>query len=168
MKRIQINEEKCIGCRACESVCSFIHSIKDEDYLDSLKTGTTRPLPRRKVEEKLQLNDHRVRSISLGCQHCDEPSCVYACLTGALNKDPISGIVTHDDRKCIGCWTCMLVCPYAALRQDTLKGKAIKCDLCHGQEDEAACALRCPTGAIIYSETEKGQLDLEIHAGSQK
>ncbi len=91
---------------------------------------------------------------SLRCQHCDEPACVYACLTGALSKDADTGIVTVDDNKCVGCWTCIIACPFGAIRQDTAQKKIAKCDLCQGDE-VPACVANCPNEALVYAEVQE-------------
>ena len=90
-------------------------------------------------------------SFSVRCQQCEEPSCVYACLTGALSRDAESGIVKVDEEKCTGCWTCILACPFAAIRQDTGQKKIVKCDLCQG-EAMPVCVANCPNEALVYAE----------------
>lgn len=145
MKRLYIKEEACIGCHLCEVHCQLQHS-QNKDLIKAFKKESPRALPRLRTEKKGAV------SFSVLCQHCDEPACVYACLTGALSKDPVSGIVLVDEEKCIGCWTCMLVCPFGAIRQDTARGKIAKCDFCIGREIPA-CAANCPNEALVLAET---------------
>lgn len=90
-------------------------------------------------------------SFSVRCQHCADAPCVQSCLTGALSQDTVSGIVAVDAEKCIGCWTCILACPFGAIRQDVAQGKAVKCDLCQGR-DTPACVDNCPNEALVYAE----------------
>ncbi len=146
MRRIYIKEPVCIGCHLCEVYCQVEHS-QSKDLLKAFKRESPRPLPRLSVEERKPV------SFSVRCQHCAEPPCVYACLTGALRKDTDSGIVTVDTERCIGCWTCILVCPFGAIRQDTNLGKIVKCDLCIG-EDVPVCVTNCPNEALVYAEIE--------------
>ncbi len=150
MKRIYIKEQACIGCHLCEVHCQLEHSVS-KDLIKAFKREAPRPLPRLWVEE------NRPVSFSVRCHHCDEPPCVYVCLTGALSRDADSGIVTVDDAKCIGCWTCILVCPFGAIRQDTHRGKIAKCDLCPGG-DAPACVTNCPNEALVYAEVQDGVL----------
>lgn len=148
MRRIYIKEQACIGCHLCEVYCQVAHS-PSRDLVKAFKRGAPRPLPRLYVEERKPV------SFSVRCQHCDEPPCVYACLTGALYKDPDSEIVIVDEERCIGCWMCILVCPFGAIRQDTEQGKTVKCDLCQG-EDMPVCVINCPNEALVYAEADIG------------
>ena len=111
MKRIYIREEVCIGCHLCEMYCRFQHSAST-DLIKAFKRYPDPPVSRTNVEES------GVISLSLRCQHCDESPCFFACLTGALSRNPISDAIVVDSNKCIGCWTCMLACPFGALKQD--------------------------------------------------
>jgi carbon-monoxide dehydrogenase iron sulfur subunit len=142
MKRIYIKEPVCIGCHLCEVYCQAAHS-QSKDLIKTFKRETPRPLPRVLVEERKPV------AFSVRCQHCDEPPCVYACLTGALQRNAASGAVTVDEERCIGCWTCILACPFGAIRRDTDRGIIAKCDLCAGR-DLPACVTNCPNEALVY------------------
>ena len=142
MKRVYVKEEVCIGCHLCEVYCQLQNS-QSKDLIKAFKRESTRPLPRLRVEER------GVVSFSVRCQHCDEAPCVYACITGALTYDFVRGVVEVDEERCIGCWTCVLVCPFGAIRQDIMRGKILKCDLCQGEEIPA-CVANCPNEALVY------------------
>jgi carbon-monoxide dehydrogenase iron sulfur subunit len=144
MKRVYVKEEVCIGCRLCEVYCQVEHS-QSKDLIKAFRGRTPRPLSRLRVEEKGPI------SFSVCCQQCDEAPCVYACLTGALSRDPVRGVIKVDEERCVGCWTCILVCPFGAIRQDTNRGRIAKCDLCAGK-DEPACVTNCPNEALVYVE----------------
>jgi carbon-monoxide dehydrogenase iron sulfur subunit len=146
MKRVLIREEHCIGCRICELYCRLNHS-KHGNLLSAYKREDVPTLSRLRVEEKKPV------SFSIRCLHCDEPQCVYSCLTGALSKDPQSGVVSVDENKCIGCWTCTVACPYGAIVRDQTNKIIIKCDLCR-DEDAPGCVANCPNEALILIETE--------------
>jgi anaerobic carbon-monoxide dehydrogenase iron sulfur subunit len=143
MKKIYVKEEVCIGCNLCEVYCRLAHAPSD-DIIKALKDKKT-PVSRVSVDVR------RPVSLSIRCQQCEDSPCVSACLTGALSKDEKTGMVVHDEKKCIGCWTCMLVCPIGAIKQDKTQKKALKCDLCQGK-DLPACVTNCPNEALIYIE----------------
>ena len=144
MKNIIMKESACLACGLCRVYCQVKHSATDDVVKTFLRYQA--PQPRLRVEEK------KPKSISVRCQHCEEPACVQGCLTGALSKDPQSGIVSVDNDKCMGCWTCTLLCPYGALIKDQKSGKISKCDLCQGRE-EPLCVKYCPNGALLVNQT---------------
>jgi carbon-monoxide dehydrogenase iron sulfur subunit len=144
MKRIYIKEEVCMGCHLCGVYCQVEHS-PSKDLIKAFKRESPEPLARLSVEVKGHV------SLSVQCRHCPEPPCVYACLTGALQKDRESGIVTMDEEKCIGCWTCILACPFGAIQQDAQRGRITKCDFCP-EHDVPVCVANCPNEALVYME----------------
>jgi len=147
MKRIIINEDACMGCGLCKVYCLTEHS-KSGDVIKAWKQENPRALPRLRVEKNGEV------CFSMQCRHCDEPLCVYSCLTGALSKDPRTGNVTLDSEKCIGCWTCILACPHGAISRDSDRRIAAKCDLCPGSEIPA-CVANCPNEALTLVEAGK-------------
>ena len=144
VRRIYVKEDVCIACHLCEVYCQ-LHQAPSRDLIKAFKRETPRPLPRLRVEEK------GVVSFSVRCQQCDEAPCVQACLTGALTRDSVGSVVKLDKERCIGCWTCLLVCPLGAIRQDTEQKKVLKCDLCQG-EVIPFCVANCPNEALVYLE----------------
>lgn len=142
IKKVYSKPEVCMACRLCEAHCVTAHS-KSGDMIKAFKRETFKPMPRLHVEEKGPM------SFALGCRHCDEPLCVYSCLTGALSKNPETGIVFVDTEKCVGCWTCVIACPYGAITPDKGMNKASKCDLCFHLE-MPACVANCPNEALIW------------------
>ncbi len=150
MKRVYINEEACMGCRLCEVYCRFEHS-DSRDLIKAFKTESPQPSTLLRVERSEPI------SFAVTCRHCPEPHCVYACITGALHRELKSSIVTVDKEKCIGCWNCILACPFGIIRQDKNQGKIAKCDLCL-ERDEPACVAYCPNEALVYAEVKNGVL----------
>jgi carbon-monoxide dehydrogenase iron sulfur subunit len=84
------------------------------------------------------------------CRQCEDPPCVDACMTGTLVKDPETGVVKMEQERCVGCWTCVMVCPYDAIFRDEERKVAIKCDLCPDKEIPA-CVDACPTEALVFT-----------------
>jgi len=149
LEKVYVKEEVCIGCGLCRVHCQTAHS-KSKDILKAFKREAPRPLPRVRVERNGEV------CFSIQCRHCDEPQCVYACLTGASYKDPTSGIVKVDAEKCIGCWTCMVACPNGALVRDIGNHVVAKCDLCP-EEEMPVCVANCPNEALILSTDDEDE-----------
>ena len=144
MKRIYAREEYCIGCRLCEVHCVTQHS-QSKDIVKAHRRGFSAP-SRVRVQEQGPL------SFAVQCRHCREPACVYSCLSGAMSKDPLTGRVIHDANRCLGCWTCVMVCPVGAIVPDVKTRKITsKCDLCEGLEIPA-CVQNCPNRSLVFQE----------------
>jgi carbon-monoxide dehydrogenase iron sulfur subunit len=76
---------------------------------------------------------------------------------GAIRRDRGTDAVLVDDRRCIGCFSCILVCPYGAIRPAHDRGRVLKCDGCVeriAEGHEPACVASCPTKALAYREIE--------------
>ncbi len=145
MKRIFVKEEFCMGCRLCEIYCLVEHS-NSKDIIKAFKRESPRPISRIIVEEKGYL------TFSLQCRHCEEPLCLEACMSGALYRDEKTGAVLHNRDQCVGCWMCIMVCPYGVIKRD-LNGRKVssKCDLCMGREIPV-CVEKCPNQALNLKE----------------
>ena len=110
--------------------------------IKAFKRESPRALPLIRVERKGEL------SFAVQCRHCAEPWCTYFCLTGAMRRDRVTGIVDVDRDKCMGCWTCIVACPYGALTRDTSGKVVAKCDLCP-EQDVPVCVANCPNEALL-------------------
>jgi len=141
MRRVYVKEEVCIGCGLCEVYCRVEHS-QSKDLIKAFRRETPKPLPRVHVERNIEI------SFPIQCRQCAEPWCVYSCLTGAMHKELGSDKVTVDMKKCIGCWTCIVACPYGALSRDVHSKTVIKCDLCPDREIPV-CVANCPNEALL-------------------
>lgn len=89
----------------------------------------------------------------LTCRHCQDAPCVLSCPSGAMYRDPDSGLVLHNKEKCAGCWMCVMSCPYGLITPDSRRQTAVKCDFCMGSE-RPYCVDYCPTGALSLEETK--------------
>lgn len=149
VKRVFIDREKCIGCYNCVLACMVVKNTRTNNIYD-FKTNDLRASSRLHLEKDVFNNP-----IPLVCRHCDEPECVLTCISGAMTKDEITGIVHYDINQCASCFMCIMSCPYGILKPDNKTRKTIvKCDLCQG-EDIPACVENCPTGALTLEEVEK-------------
>ena len=141
MKRVFVNEEWCLGCRLCEYNCAFANSGK-KDMAKALKGKPMYPNIRVEGDDKI--------NFAVSCRHCEDPLCVKACISGALHRK--DGRVCIDKTKCVGCFSCIMVCPYGLLSVGE-NGTASKCELClENSCGEPACVKGCPNRAIVYEE----------------
>ncbi|MGM0501073.1 MAG: 4Fe-4S dicluster domain-containing protein [Bacillota bacterium] len=150
MKRIYIDQDLCEACKNCVLACmarktsSSIDELDLSDITNQSANFITQP-------------DNYEDSVPLFCRHCAEADCVEACMSGALSKDANTGVVSVDQDKCVGCWMCIMSCPYGLVFKDKLNEVAFKCDLCADQE-ETSCIQQCPTGAIRLIEVEQEEV----------
>ena len=143
MRRIVPQEELCMGCTLCQVYCALAHS-HSQDLVKAYRRET--PSPRIKV------NQDKSIALALQCHNCKDPPCVEACLTGAMHIDEVTGNVLHDEIKCIGCLTCVMVCPFGAIITDFNVSKTpLKCDLCSNLKTPA-CVANCPNEALVLEE----------------
>lgn len=146
MKRVYAKEEVCAGCKLCEVHCIVAHSGYPDDIVKAFKNGV-RPMARVLVEVNKPV------SFALQCRHCEEAPCTKACIVGAMQRDPETGIVINDESRCVGCWTCILACPFGAIKRDESGHKvASKCDLCSSNDGVPACVAHCPNNALVFEE----------------
>lgn len=141
MKRVYVNEQWCLGCHLCEYNCAFANSGQ---------TNIVKALKGKSIFPRIHVEGEDKIAFAVSCRHCEDPMCVKSCISGALSKK--DGTVCIDRNKCVGCLTCILVCPYGAMSQDA-NGAVQKCELCMGNTcGEPACVKGCPNRAIVYEE----------------
>lgn len=139
---------RCTGCQACEVACKAEHHLEPRA---EARPGSTGPRWRQVLELE---TDGAVAYMSLSCLHCGHPECMQACPTGAISKDPETGIVRVATQRCIGCRYCSWACPFGA-PQFGSDGLMQKCDLCSDRLAEGlepACVEACTTGALQWGE----------------
>ena len=145
MRKISFRKEVCMGCGLCEVYCLVQHS-RSKDIVKAYKREVPQPLSRVRVEVKAP------SSLAVQCLHCHDPPCVRACLSGAMEQDNATGLITHNVEKCVGCWTCIIVCPYGAIAMDAVNRRVVaKCDLC-AELAVPACVANCPNEALVCHE----------------
>ncbi len=141
MKRVYVNEEWCLGCHLCEYNCAFANS----GLSDIAELRGRRIFPRIHVEG----DEKEGITFAVSCRHCADPVCVKSCIAGAISKR--DGVTVINREKCVGCLTCVLVCPYGALSPGE-DGIMQKCELCTENGGTPACVSGCPNRAIVYAE----------------
>ena len=135
-----IDNRKCIGCHACTVACKSEHDVPLGVFRTHVKYVEHGVFP----DSRRTFTVHR-------CNHCEDAPCVDICPTQALFTRA-DGIVDFDNRRCIGCKSCMQACPYDALYIDPETRTAAKCNYCTHRVDrgyEPACVVVCPVEAIV-------------------
>jgi len=148
MKRVYVNEKWCLGCHLCEYYCAFasVGEVNGEQN----KKDMARALKDIKINPKINIEENGGVSFAVSCRHCEEPLCVKSCITGALSVS--DGVIAIDKEQCIGCYTCILICPYGAISTSE-DGAVQKCELCvKTAAGTPACVKGCPNGAIVFEE----------------
>lgn len=147
MKSIFVNVERCVACKTCEIACALNRSSLSRQLPEAIYE-TVSPLSRVRVSSTGGEGGFPVQ-----CRHCENAPCLDACPAGALYRDPEGLVLVHDDR-CIGCWMCLMVCPFGAPQPFRQFRKIIKCDRCQGME-APYCVESCPTHALLLIDPEE-------------
>ncbi|MGC1377229.1 MAG: 4Fe-4S dicluster domain-containing protein [Anaerolineales bacterium] len=145
MKRIFVQPDLCTACKTCETECAIEHSTAKNIFASPFE----KPLPMKRVYVEAA-SEHK---IPIFCRHCEDAPCASACISGAMFRDPGTDAVVCDWSRCIGCWTCVMVCPYGVIGRQLELGKAVKCDLCPDRTSPA-CVAACPTKALRYEDVD--------------
>lgn len=157
MKEIFFISQRCReNCEACRSACITEHLKNQPTYT---------PLDRLPFAKKRATN-HYYHSLQqefphpLRCIHCEEPACIEACISGSMAKDDVGGRVANHLVQCVGCWMCVMSCPYSAAVPSTKK--SIKCDYCLFGE-APSCVRACPTKALVFCEPQEYERRLQLN-----
>lgn len=136
---------RCYACQACSIACKDWNGIEPgaEKWMTvyEWEEGTF-PLT-------------RLHSLAFSCGHCENPSCIAACESGAIYKEDEFGAVLVDQDKCTGCRKCYDACPYGSPKfaSDELGTKMSKCTMCVDRLSDGlapVCTLSCPLRAMDF------------------
>ena len=134
VKRIKVNLDKCIGCRACELACSAFHTVPKYSGINPTRSRI------RVVMD--QLNDEFVpiRATDYSKAACDGRR-----------------VYTIKGKEYSECSFCGTICPARDLFKDPDSGLPLKCDLCNDDPEleEPICVQVCAPGALIYEELDE-------------
>ncbi len=146
MKTIFVDPGLCVACKSCEIACAVNRSSLSKRLPEAMFESPA-PLSRVRVEHVGTDSGFPVQ-----CRHCADAPCLDACPAKALYRAE-EGLVLLDDDRCIGCWMCVMVCPFGASLPFRANRKMIKCDRCVGM-DAPSCVESCPTKALVLIDPE--------------
>jgi carbon-monoxide dehydrogenase iron sulfur subunit len=135
-KALYIDYQKCTGCRLCELVCAVKHD------------GFSNPARSRIRVIKWEAEGLYV---PMSCQQCEDAPCLNVCPVKAISRDEDLGLVMVDYDVCIGCRSCVVVCPFGAMSFNVIDRKVFKCDLCDG---DPQCVRFCEEKAVDFVEVD--------------
>ena len=150
----------CAGSQSCMLVCSLVHDGASSTSLSRIQISRA-VLARYPYDIQMAV-----------CRQCPDPMCVRNCPTGACHVSTANGNVRMiDEKKCIGCQTCLKACPFSPHRTiwNPAVNKSTKCDLCAnapyfsktgGPSGKQACVTTCPMGALKLVAELPSQTDI--------
>lgn len=131
VKTLLVRPYRCVGCRTCEVACAFAH-----------------PLAGRPGRSRIRIHPAGAeRFVQVTCLQCVNAACAAACPVRAIERNPRSGALEVNLRRCVGCGLCAQACPFGHMHFEPDWHRPEKCDLCGGQP---ACAAFCPHGALQW------------------
>lgn len=153
MPGLLVDERFCMGCHACEVACKQEHGLPEGPRLIRVEpvapgAGAAGVEVCRPTSAGASLPRSPQWHVSV-CRHCDEPDCVDACPSGALER--ADGVVRVLTEQCTGCRACADACAFDAPRFHPETGVVLLCDLCHERTaalGRPACVHHCPALAL--------------------
>ena len=147
--RVFVNVEKCLTCKRCKIACTIEHSQSGNIYEAMFED----PPP----QSRIRLAALGEGGVPIACRQCEAAPCMMVCPSGAIHRNDASDPVVIDNEACVGCRSCVVVCPYGVPEMNQLRSSVVKCDLCIERLDQdlfPACVVACPTGALTFQTEE--------------
>ncbi len=135
-----IDSAKCFNCKACVIACQIANGVPPGSYRNWIKEAANGEWGKMHFQPG-------------NCMHCENPTCVRACPTGATYKDEKEGVVKVESGLCINCGSCIPACPYGARYRHPEKKIVDKCNFCEertSRGESPACVQVCPTQARTF------------------
>ena len=126
MRKLVADSDKCIGCGACEEICSQTYFKVVDKEKSAIRIA--------RKEGRYQVNV---------CDQCGD--CVKMCSPIALSMTD-GGVVRIARDKCVGCLVCVAECKRGYMRWHDDLLVPFKCVAC------GLCAKNCPSGALAMAE----------------
>jgi formate dehydrogenase iron-sulfur subunit len=170
VKAVLIDTSKCIACKGCQIACK---------QWNELPAGTSEFFATTEgYENPSDLSDHTYTLVKFHhgekangdpdwlfrkkqCMHCTDAACMAMCPKQTIKRSD-NGFVFIDRSGCIGCGTCVSVCPFSIPRlsdgtrpEDDGIPKSYKCWGCQDRVSngaEPACVKTCPPLAQMYGD----------------
>ncbi|MCL6610226.1 MAG: 4Fe-4S binding protein [Peptococcaceae bacterium] len=142
-KRLFFQAEKCMFCGNCELACATRDTGGDIVRLAGRTEWSS---------SRIRVEGSALSPEAFFCHSCEYPLCLEACIGGALELS--DGRVVYNPGKCVACWSCVMACPFGAVKADPGKKAVVRCDGC-GEWERPACAESCPTGALSFQSPSK-------------
>ncbi len=134
VKVIKIDMDKCVGCRACEQICSSFHAVP--------KWSSNNP------------DRSRIRVYRNELRHTYVP-----VLAGEYTQAECNAryALTVKGTEYPECLFCRASCPSKDQFHEPDSGLPLKCDMCEAQPplSEPMCVQWCPNEALTYEEREE-------------
>ena len=134
VKIINVDLDKCNGCRACEVVCSAFHSLP--------KYSSNNP-----ARSRIRVIQDPIRDVYVPIRAGDyTPAECTGRHTYTINEKE------YDE-----CSFCGVSCPSRDLFKEPDSGLPLKCDMCESDPplDEPMCVKWCLADALTYEEREE-------------
>ncbi len=128
---ILVEPTQCNGCLECVDACRRKMAPQHSKVA---------PVARIAIRSVDGLN------IPLLCHNCAEAPCAIACMTACRIRTG-SGWVQTDYERCVGCWMCVMACPFGVIVPVYEEELARKCDGCV-EDATPACVAACKPGAL--------------------
>ncbi len=155
--------DRCIDCELCIKACAETNDIPAYGFRTNVLE--------RQIPDGI---DQQVEFLPVLCNHCNVAQCARVCPTEATYKNEQNGIVMMDVKKCIGCLSCQVACPYNARYFNEEKWAVDKCNFCFDTrlskgEELTGCAAACPAGVRIFGDlSDQGdRVYREVHQVSR-